>query len=326
MPTDISSDLTRRTDAVPFRSNALAGVESAFSAVSWAAILAGGAGAAAMAMILVTLGAGFGLLAVSPWDSQGSTAATLGIGVIVWSIVIHAVSFGLGGYLSGRLRTKWSDANRDEVFFRDTAHGFVTWAVGILASICIMTSIAGELAKGTATLVAAGAGSAGVSGAIAAYGQSNQSASNQSDLSDYFGDMLVRSPSGNTGAVSGNVSQPSLSTSPRNSASARLIEEVSHILKVSLSNGEVLPGDKAYLAQLVSNQTGMTPAEAEKRVNDVMTQAQRTIEEGKAKAKQIAEDARKAAAGMALWAFIAMLTGAFCASYAATIGGRSRDL
>ncbi len=326
MPTDIYSDPTRRTDAIPARTNALADIESAFSAVSWAAILAGSAGAAAMAVILVTLGAGFGLLAVSPWDSQGATVATLGVGVIVWSIVIHAVSFGLGGYLSGRLRTKWSDASKDEVFFRDTAHGFVTWAVGILASICIMTSIAGEFAKGTATALAVGAGSAGVSGAVEAYDLPNQSASSPSDLNDYFGDMLLRSPSESMGAIQGSIPQPSLSTSPRNPDSARVGEEVGRIFKVSLANREVSPGDKAYLAQLVSNQTGMTSAEAEKRVNDVIAQAQRTIDEGKAKAKQIADDARKAAAGMALWAFIAMLTGAFCASYAATIGGRSRDM
>lgn len=326
MPTDIYSDPNRRTETVPARSSTLAGIESAFSAVSWAAILAGSAGAAAMAMTLMTLGAGFGLLAVSPWDSQGATTATLGVGVIVWSIVIHAVSFGLGGYLSGRLRTKWSDANRDEVFFRDTAHGFVTWAVGILASICIMTSIAGELAKGGATAVAAGAGTAGVSSAVAAYDQSKQSAPRQSDLNDYFGDMLLRSPMGSTSTIPGAIPQPSLSTAPGNADSARFGEEVGRIFNFSLANGEVSPGDKTYLAQLVSSQTGVTPAEAEKRVNDVVTQAQRTIEESKTKAKQIADDARKAASGIALWAFIAMLIGAFSASYAATIGGRSRDL
>src|SRR3954454_744835 len=136
----MSADIAGRTTYIPDPIAA----ESRFSGVSWAAIVAGGIASAAMAIILMTLGAGLGLIAVSPWPGQGASAQTVGIGVIVWSIVIEVAAFGLGGYLAGRLRTKWANLHGDEVYFRDTAHGFVTWALGTLVSIALITSAAGH--------------------------------------------------------------------------------------------------------------------------------------------------------------------------------------
>lgn len=312
----------------------LGAVESAFSAVSWAAIVAGAIGAAAMAMILITLGAGFGLLAVSPWDNEGASATTLGIGVIVWSIVVHAISFGLGGYLAGRLRTKWANIQGDEVYFRDTAHGFVTWALGILVSACVMASIAGGLARGTAEVAAAGAGGAGVAAGSMTGGMIGGDAMNRGGMNGYFSDMLLRpaAPTADAAATATGTQLPAAgattpapaTSSPPNDGMVR--GEVGRILTTSLSNGEISPADKTYLAQMISARTGMPQADAEKRVDEVIAQAKASIEQAKEKAKQVADDARKAASGMALWAFVAMLVGAFCASYAATIGGRNRDL
>jgi hypothetical protein len=42
-------------------------------------------------------------------------------------------------------------------------------------------------------------------------------------------------------------------------------------------------------------------------------------------AKQAADTARKTAAHLSLWLFVALLSGAFFASLAATIRGRQRD-
>src|SRR3954466_6408093 len=131
------------------------GTESRFSGVSWGAIIAGGVGSAALALILMTLGAGLGLIAISPWPNEGASAETVGIGVIIWSIVIEVAAFGLGGYLAGRLRTKWASLHGDEVYFRDTAHGFVTWALGTLVSIALITAAASHAARTTADVGAA---------------------------------------------------------------------------------------------------------------------------------------------------------------------------
>jgi hypothetical protein len=310
-------------------SRAMGSVESAFSAVSWSAILVGAAAAAAMSLVLVSLGAGLGLLAVSPWQGEGASAATLGIGVIIWSVVVHVVSFGVGGYLAGRLRTKWADTHGDEVFFRDTAHGFVSWAVAVLVSFCVMASMAGEFAKGTASVATAGVGAAGATaGAAAAAAPDTENMSGPSGAMAYFSDMLLRPgnvPADAASTATNPLPAPSMTPTSPTGDVPQSRGEIGRILTVGFANGDVSAGDKAYLAQLVSKQTGLPQAEAQKRVDDVIAQAKKSVEDGKAKAKQVADDARKAIAGAALWSFITLLIGAFCAAYAATIGGRLRD-
>jgi hypothetical protein len=319
------------TDSYQYTDRPVAGavgsVESAFSAVSWSAILVGAAAAAAMSLVLVSLGAGLGLLAVSPWQGDGASAATLGVGVIIWSIVVHVVSFGVGGYLAGRLRTKWADIHGDEVFFRDTAHGFASWAVAILVSFCVMTSMAGALANGAASAATAGVGAAGATaGAAVASAPDSEYLSGRSGATAYFSDMMLRP--GNVPADAASTATnpaPTMSPAAPTGDAIQSRGEIGRILSVSLANGDVSAGDKAYLAQLVSTQTGLPQAEAQKRVDDVIAQAKKAVEDGKVKAKQVADDARKAIAGAALWTFITLLIGAFCAAYAATIGGRLRD-
>ncbi len=96
------------------------------SAVSWAAIFAGSVGAAALSLLLLILGTGLGFSAVSPWSTEGISATTLGFSAIAWLSFTQIAASGMGGYLAGRLRTRWFGAHNDEVFFRDTAHGFLT--------------------------------------------------------------------------------------------------------------------------------------------------------------------------------------------------------
>src|SRR5581483_6044305 len=101
----MASDITAGRPTAPYVPGGA--TESAFSGVSWGAIIAGGVAAAAMAIILATLGAGLGLVAISPWPGHGASLQTVSIGIVIWSIVIEIVAFGIGGYLAGRLRTKW---------------------------------------------------------------------------------------------------------------------------------------------------------------------------------------------------------------------------
>ena len=51
------------------------------------------------------------------------------------------ISAALGGYIAGRLRTKWTGTHTHEVFFRDTAHGLITWSV---ATVFVAWVIAGS--------------------------------------------------------------------------------------------------------------------------------------------------------------------------------------
>ncbi len=118
------------------------------SAVSWGAILAGAAAAAALSMILLILGTGLGLSSVSPWALDGVSATTFGVSTIIWLTLTQLIASGMGGYLAGRLRTKWVEVHADEAYFRDTAHGFLTWAVASLATAALLTTVIGSIIGG----------------------------------------------------------------------------------------------------------------------------------------------------------------------------------
>jgi len=116
-------------------------------AVSWGAVIAGAVGAAALSLVLILLGTGLGLAVVSPWASEGISGTTASVSTIVWVTVVQLLASVLGGYLAGRLRTRWVTVHTDEVFFRDTAHGFLAWAV---ATLLMATLLSSAIATGAA--------------------------------------------------------------------------------------------------------------------------------------------------------------------------------
>jgi hypothetical protein len=130
MTTIINSDVTAVTAGAPTRNH---------SAVSWAAILAGAIVALATTLIILALGAGLGFAAASPWPGTGPSATTFAVWTGIWLIVSQWLSAALGGYITGRLRTRWTAVHSHEVFFRDTAHGLVAWAVAtaIVAAVAL---------------------------------------------------------------------------------------------------------------------------------------------------------------------------------------------
>jgi hypothetical protein len=134
------------------------GDEASPSAVSWAAVIAGAVVAAAASLIMVALGSGLGFAAASPWPSAAASAATFGVMTGLWLILTQWLASGVGGYLAGRLRTRWAGTHVHEVFFRDTAHGFLTWA---LATLMVATLVA------VAATVTAGATATGAGGPVA---------------------------------------------------------------------------------------------------------------------------------------------------------------
>ena len=146
--------------------------ERTSSGVSWGAILAGAAAIAALSLILLVLGVGLGFSTISPWPNSGIGAATLGASAIAWLVLTQIVAAGLGGYLAGRLRIKWATVHTDEVYFRDTAHGFLAWAIAALVvAILIGTVIGKSMSTGVsagATIATTVVGMVGASGAIAA--------------------------------------------------------------------------------------------------------------------------------------------------------------
>jgi hypothetical protein len=110
--------------------------------------------------------------------------------------------------------------------------------------------------------------------------------------------------------------KPSTTSNPQD-----IRAESARILVRALGEGDITPADKTHLAQLVAAQTGLSQADAEKRIDDVIAQAKAAAE----KVKQAADTARKAVASLALFSFLSLLIGAFISSAAAAFGGHERD-
>ena len=292
------------------------------SAVSWGAVLAGAAAAAALSLVLLILGVGMGLSSVSPWAQSGISAATFGVTTILWVTLTQIIASGVGGYLAGRLRTKWVAVHTDEVYFRDTAHGFLSWAIASLAAAAMLASVIVAIVNGgvqAGAEVAGGAASTATSAVSAAASESGKSGSDSRAMG-YFIDSLFRKDVA-SGAV---LASPSADggTAASTAASAA---EIGRIFMTAIGSGSLPPDDLRYVAQAVSQRTGLSQADAEKRVSATLERAQGVVRDAEVAAKNAADKARKASAYAALWLFISLLIGAFTASFAATLGGRQRD-
>jgi hypothetical protein len=279
------------TDQKAFRSLDLAGAdESSASAVSWPAILAGAVVAAAVSLLLIALGTGLGFASLSPWSNDGPSATTFTVMTAIWLITVQWIAAGLGGYLTGRLRTKWVGAHTHEVFFRDTAHGFVTWALATVLTSAIVAAaasaavsggvkVAGSIASGAAQVAGKAAGTAG-----------------------YVVDSLFRS-------TSANAAGPEVRT------------EATRILARGIGEGGVSAEDRKYVVDLIAARTGVSQQEAAQRLDNAISQMQAA----EARAKQTADAVRKGAAETSFFTAFSMLIGAFIACVAAAYGGGLRD-
>jgi hypothetical protein len=257
------------------------------SAVSWGAIIAGGVAAASVTLVLLALGIGIGFSVISPWPEAGVSTTTFKIAGGIYVVLISLMASAVGGYLTGRLRAKWAGVNTNAVYFRDTAHGFLSWAVALL--------IGGLVFGGAATQLT----SAGLQGAGQAAGAAAQSAA----PADMFVDKLMRPAPGRTAPAAAGTDR----------ASDR--GEFVRLISTSLRDGsDISAADRTYLAQAVSARTGLTPQEAEQRVSAIATEV-----------RAAADTARKTAAQIALWLTASMVVGAFAASIAAAEGGQMRD-
>lgn len=281
--------------------------ESNQSAVSWGAVIAGAVIAAALTITLVTGGTGLGFLAISPWHNSAASGTSMAIGTIVWLFVTQIIAYGIGGYVAGRLRTKWSDVQGDEIYFRDTAHGFMVWALSSIVGIVLLGSVAASIVSGTTQ---AGATLAGASVGAASAAAGSAAINNDEVFSfDYYTDTLLRAE---------NPSQVSNTKDSR--------KEISTIFTRSILQGEISSEDENYLIRVVAQRADISEAEARTRLQDISNRAKQAVETLEMQARKAADEARTAAAIFALWAFASLLIGAFVASFFATIGGRARDL
>jgi hypothetical protein len=286
-------------------------IVDAQSGVSWAAVAAGAVATAALTLLLVTFGAGMGFSAVSPWSDSGVSASTFSLATGIYLVIIGVMSSAVGGYLAGRLRTKWVGVHGNEVFFRDTAHGFLAWAFAALISATALATTTAYLANGA--------------GATA--GASAQAARSVNPSEIYVDKLFRKTPTAQTAAAPAAATDNAASAADNANANSaapaaagasnpyQMRAEVLRLWTADFrAEHDLSANDKAYVAQLVAARTGMSEADAEKRVNDVVTEAKTAL-----------DNARRAAAKLSFWLTAALLFGAFAASLAAAEGGALRD-
>jgi len=270
-------------------------LDDAHSATSWKAILAGTVVAVALTLLVVTFGVGVGFSVVSPWADQGVSSTTFTIAAGVFLIVVAMIPSTIGGYIAGRLRSRWQTVHEHERHFRDSAHGLVVWALA-------MVVIAGFL-SGPMTRILSGAGAAAASAAA------------KSAPTDIYVDQLLRTDPAQGGTATAAPTTPTTPTATGGQFAAGNRAEISRILAPSMiKGGTVSDPDKAYLAKVVAARSGIPQAQAEQRVNEVINEA-----------KSAADAARKSAAKFSLWLVASMLAGALAASVAAIEGGSLRN-
>ena len=220
------------------------GNEANTSGVSWPAVWAGGLVTASLSLILLALGTGLGFASVSVWSGSGVSVSKIGAAAILWLIVTQFISSSMGGYLAGRLRTKWTGIHTDEVFFRDTAHGFLAWSVAVVVTAAFLTSAAASLAGASPS------------------SPRNATTASQAETAPnaYYVDSLFR----------GNVSKSTADTQVSGDAGA--------IFAFALLQGELSDSDRSYLDQEVMAKTGLNQADADKRVSSAFLGAQTAAE------------------------------------------------
>ena len=260
--------------------------------VSWAAIAAGAVAAAALSLLFVAFGAGLGLSAVSPWSDSGVSASTFSIGTGIYLCIVAVMSSAIGGYLAGRMRTKITGMHTNEVFFRDTAHGFLAWAFATLISATALASATAYLANG----------------AFAGLSSLSSQSAQAVDPAQIYVDKLFRTT---TPAADNSAAVNAGNTAAQSNTST----EILRLWKSDFRKDADIPsGDRTYLAQVVAARTGISQADAEKRVDQVVAEAKTDV-----------DNARRTAAHLSFWLTAALLFGAFSASLAAAEGGALRD-
>ena len=265
------------------------------SGVSWPAIAAGAIGAAALSLVLASLGAGLGLSVISPWPDSGLSTTTFKVGAGIYLCCTAVMASAVGGYLAARLRTKWVGIHTNEVFFRDTAHGFLAWAFATVLLASVLGAATSHIASGVLAGTAAG------------------QAAQTNNPGQVFVDRLFRTDGGATPAA-GSQSSAGEQTATSPSLNATRAEVLRLWMASFRDSGDLSADDRAYVARLVAARTGLSQPEAERRVTDVV-----------ADAKASADRIRRSTAQFSFWLTASLLLGAFAASLAAVEGGQLRD-
>jgi hypothetical protein len=274
------------------------------SFVEWGAVLAGAVLAAAISFVLLTFGAAIGLSATSPWPNSGVSAKLIATLAVLWAMMQQIGAFMVGGYVAGRMRSRWHEPTQHEVEFRDGLHGGLVWAVGIVIGAALAMATAGAAAK------------TGID--VAGKAAASVTALSTTEPMDAVLDSMLRPT---TVAQATSTSTPPAAATPaptasrpRAASSDETRSEMARILASAVASGALSDQNRAYLAQVVAQRSGLSQQEAERRVNEAFTAA-----------REAADKARKAAILTGFVAAASLIISFGAAWWAAIRGGQHRD-
>lgn len=296
--------------------------------LDWGPVILGALGAAAMSVVLLAFGSALGLSVVSPYQYAGISAKGAAIAAAVYLALVMVASFAAGGYIAGRMRTPWRTTDEVEMHFRDGAHGFGVWSLGVLLGAALAASGVGAVvsAAGKATTTIAAAGTAGAA---------SNPALGQLSLrpTDYAIDRLLAPAPAPAGAPAAAPAPAAPATDATAAAApvranpvtprsrADLEAPIARVFAAGLTNPQLDARHRTYLARIVSEQTGLPQAEAEKRVDETYAD----LKAAEQKARDAAEAARKTAIIAAFLAAATLAIGCAAACAGASLGARHRD-
>jgi hypothetical protein len=210
--------------------------------LQWSPILLGAFASTALSFVLVTFGATVGLGVTSAVPTWRDASAALWILSGIYLILQAILSFGLGGYVAGRVRTSVATGPVEQTEQADGLHGLAVWALAVVMGAILATLL------GAATL----------SRSTVAVGSIRTSAAEP--LLSYELDRLYRA-----GRRAPNIDL----TSER--------AEAGRILLTASSHNGMSVDDRAYLIQQVAGATGLAGPDAERRVDSVIVNAKTAI-------------------------------------------------
>jgi hypothetical protein len=266
------------------------------SFVEWGAVFAGAVLAAALSFVLLTFGTAIGLSAISPWPNSGLSVKVIGSLAVYWAMAQQIGSVMAGGYVAGRMRSRWHEGGH-EAEFRDGLHGALVWAVGVLISAILVFATAGAVAR-TGAEVASKAAS---------------TLTSSPNAMDTVLDTMLRPASATANAPGGPSASPQ--GAPGHAQSAEETRaEMSRILASSVQSGSISSENRTQLAQLVSQRTGLSQQDAQHRVDDAVNAA-----------RAAADKARHAAILTGFVTAAALILSLGAGWWAAMRGGQHRD-
>jgi hypothetical protein len=275
------------------------------SFVEWGAVLAGAFLAAAISFVLLTFGATIGLSATSPWPNSGVSAKLIATLAVLWAMMQQIGAFMVGGYVAGRMRSRWHEPTQHEVEFRDGLHGGLVWAVGIVIGAALAMATAGAAAKTGIDVAGKAAGVTALS---------------TTEPMDAVLDSMLRpttvaqAPSASTPPAAATPAPSALRTRSTAASSDETRSEMARILASAVASGALSDQNRAYLAQGVAQRSGLSQQEAERRVNEAFTAA-----------REAADKARKAAILTGFVTAASLIISVGAAWWAAICGGQHRD-